>query len=176
MLPEPKGGRPGILGQRAAAVVGAVFVMPRSLGRCLQTSFARSVTYGLASFVVVIRMTVAPIPIRRLLLRFRFSKGTIIFVSLAEVLTIGTVFVVIPMVIVLVATVIDPVLVLIVSMVFFLAPIVLRLGGSTNCCWSGKGCSKKKGTEQISVTTVHVVFLLAQEFQSRNLWPATTMP
>ena len=175
MLQEPKGGRTGFLGQRAAAVVGAVFVMPRSLGRCLKTSFARGVNSGLASVVIVIRMTVAPIPIRRLLLRFRFGKGTILFVSLAEVLTIGTVFVVIPMVIVLVATVIDPVLVFIVSMVFFLAPIVLRLGGSTNCCWSGKGCSKKKGTEQISVTTVHVVILLAQEFQSRNLWPATTM-
>jgi hypothetical protein len=149
--------------------------MPRSLGRCLQTSLARGVTYGLASVVIVIRMTVAPIPIRCLLLRFRFSKGTILFVSLAEVLTIGTIFVVIPIVIVLVATVIDPVLVLVVSMVFFLASIVLRLGRSTHRCWGGKGCSKKKGTEQISITMVHIVFLLAQEFQSRNLWPATTM-
>jgi hypothetical protein len=107
---------------------------------------------------------VTPIPIRRLLLLFRLSKGTILFVPLAEVLTVGTVFVVIPIVVVLVGAIIDPVAVFIVSMVFFLASIVLRLGRSTDCRRGHKGCSKKKGTEKISITTVHIVFLLAQEF------------
>jgi hypothetical protein len=41
-------------------------------------------------------MTVTPIPIRGLLFRFRFSKGTIFLVFIAEVLTVGTVFVAIP--------------------------------------------------------------------------------
>jgi hypothetical protein len=138
--------------------------MPRSLSPMPQTSFAPGVTYWLASVVIMIRMTVAPVPIRRLLPRLRFGKGTIVLVSLAEVLTVGTVFVVIPIVVVFVATVIDLVLVLIVSTVFFLASIVLRLGRSTNCCWGGKGCSKNKRTEKISVPTMHVFFLLAQNF------------
>jgi hypothetical protein len=137
----------------------------RALAEAYRTSFARGATYWLASVVIMIRMTVAPVPIRRLVPVFRFSKGPILFVSLVEVLSIGTVFVAIPIVVILVATVVDPVVVLIVSMVFFLASILLRLGRSTNRCWGGQGCSKQKGTEKISITTVHVVFLLAQEFQ-----------
>jgi hypothetical protein len=138
--------------------------MPRSPGPMPQTSFAPGVPYWLASVVLMIRMTVAPVPIRRLLLRLRFRKRTIVLVFLAEVLMVGTVFVVIPIVVVLVATVIDLVLVLIVSTVLFLTSIVLRLARSTNCCWSGKGCGKNKRTEKISIPTVHVVFLLAQNF------------
>lgn len=134
--------------------------MPRSPGRRMQTSFTRDVTL-LARASVIVRMTVAPIPIRRLLLGFRFGKGTIVFVSVAEVLTIGTVFVVIPIVVVLVRMVIDPVVaVFVVSMVFLLAFIVL-LPGCTNSRWGGKGCGKKKRTDKISITMVHVVFLLA---------------
>ena len=64
---------------------------------------------GLASAVIAIGMAVTPIPIRRLLLRFRLSKGAILFVLLAEVLAVGTVFVVVPIVVVLVGTIIDPV-------------------------------------------------------------------
>jgi hypothetical protein len=122
------------------------------------------VDYLLAS-VVLIWMTVTPIPIRSLLFRLRFSKGAIFFVFIAEVLTVGTVFVGIPIVIVLVATVIDPVLVLVVSMFFLLASIVLRLCRSGNC----KGCGKNKETEKISISIVHVVILLAQDFLSESL-------
>jgi hypothetical protein len=153
--------------------------MPRSLGRCMGTFFARGVTYWLALFVIMIRMTVAPIPICRLLLLFRLGKGTILFVSLAEVSTIGTVFVVIPIMVVLVGAVIDLVVIPIVSMVFFLASIVLQLGRSTNCHWRGKGCTKKKGTDKISITTMHIVFLLAQEFHlgslAHNEYPLITL-
>jgi hypothetical protein len=138
--------------------------MPRSLGRCMQTSFARGVAYRLASVVIMIRMTVAPIPVRPLLLLLHFSKRTILSVSLPEVLTIGTIFVVIPIVVVLVVTVVDSVAVLVVTTVFFLTPIVLWPGRCANRWWSSKGCSKNKGTEKISVTTMHVVFLLAQKF------------
>jgi hypothetical protein len=114
-------------------------------------------------------MTVTPIPIRGLLLRFRLSKGPIIFVSLAQILTVGTVFVAIPIVIVPVAMVVDPVVVFIVSMVVFLASIVLRLCRSGNCCGGSKSCGKNKETEEISISTVHVVILLAQDFLSESL-------
>jgi len=73
------------------------------------------------------------------------------------------VFVVIPIVIVPVVTVVEAVAVIVVTSVFFLASIVLLSGRTTHCRWGNKGCSKKKGTEQISVITVHFVFLLAQE-------------
>ncbi len=146
--------------------------MPGALGRCMQTSFAHGVTCWLAAVVIVIRMTVTPIPIRPLLPAVRSSKTTIRSVILLEVLTIGTVFVVIPLVIVLVVTVVEPVAVLIVSMVFFLTSVVLLPGRSTHCRWCSKGCSKKKGTEKISIATVHLGFLLLEisisETSARN--------
>jgi len=143
--------------------------MPRSLGRCMQTSFARGAAYWLAAVVIVIRMTVTPLPIRSLLLLFHFRKRTILSVSLAEIQTIGMVFVVIPIVIVPVVTVIEPVAIIVVTTVFFLASIVLRPGRGNQCRWSGKGCSKQKGFEKISMATVHVVFLLARDFRLGNL-------
>jgi hypothetical protein len=82
--------------------------------------------------------------------------------------TVRAILVVIPIVIILVPTVIDLVLVFIVSMVVFLASIVLRLGRSVNCQRGSKGCRKNKGAEKISITMVHVVFLLPQGFPSRN--------
>jgi hypothetical protein len=84
--------------------------------------------------------------------------------SLAEVQPKGMVFVVIPIVIVPVITVVVPVAVIVVTPVFFLAPIVLRPGRGTHCRWGGKGGCKNKRAEKISITSVHVVFLLAQEF------------
>jgi hypothetical protein len=71
----------------------------------------------------------------------------ILSVPLAEIHAVGTIFVVIPIVVVLVGAVVNPVLVIIVAMAFFLTPVVLRSGRCTHCCWSGKGCSKKKETE-----------------------------
>jgi hypothetical protein len=132
--------------------------MPRSLGRCMQTSFARVVTYWLASVAIVVRMTVTPIPIRPLLPAVRFSKTTMRSVILLEILTIGTVFVVIPIVIVLVVTVVDPAAVTLAAMVFFSTSVVLLPGRSTHCRRHSKDCSKNKGTEKISTATVHVFF------------------
>ena len=137
--------------------------MSRAAGsRAWRTSLSAWLTYWLASTVIMIWMSVTPIPIRPLFTLFHLGERTILSVSLPEVLTIGTIFVVIPVVVVLVGAVIDPVAVLSVSMVFFLPSIVLWLGRSTNRHWGGKGRSKKKGTEKISITTVHFVFLLAQ--------------
>src|ERR1700686_133267 len=113
-------------------------------------------------------MTVTPIPIRSLLFRFRFSKGTIFFVFIAEVLTVGAIFVGIPIVVILMAAIIDPVLVFVV-LTFCLASIVLWLCRSANCCGGGKGCGKNKETEIISITIVHVDFLLAQDFALGSL-------
>jgi hypothetical protein len=42
-----------------------------------------------------------------------------------------------------VVAVVDPVMILIVPMVF-LVSIVLRLGRRRHCGWNGKGCSEKK--------------------------------
>jgi hypothetical protein len=89
--------------------------------------------------------------------------------SLAEVQPKGMVFVVIPIVIVPVITVVVPVAVIVVTPVFFLASIVLRPGRSTHCRWDGEGGCKNKRAEKISITSVHVVFLLAQEFPLGNL-------
>lgn len=128
-----------------------------------EDSVLRDLTYRLAPFVfvIMIRMIVTPIPIRPLLLLFHFSEGPISLVLLSEILTIETVFVVVPVVIVVVGAVVDPVVILVVAMVFFLASIVLRPGRSHHCRWSGNGCSKQNGTEKISMATMHVVFLLA---------------
>jgi hypothetical protein len=92
----------------------------------------RGVTYRLAPVVIVIRMTVTPIPIRPLRLAVRFSEGTIPSVILLEIPAIGAVFVVIPIVIVLVGTVVDPIAVLIVSTVVSLASVVWRPRRSAN--------------------------------------------
>jgi hypothetical protein len=143
--------------------------MPRSLGPCMKTSFVCDLTYLLAPVVIMIRMTVTPLPICLLLLLFHFRKRPILSVSLAEVQTIGMVFVVIPIVIVPVVAVVEPVAVLIVSMVFFLTPVVLLPGRSHYCRWSGKGCSKQKRIEEISIATVHVVLLLARDSRLGNL-------
>jgi hypothetical protein len=74
----------------------------------LQRSFAHGVTCWLAAVVIMIRMAVPSFTIRALFLLFHLSKTTIRAVFLLEVLTIDTVFVVIPVVVVLVVTVVDP--------------------------------------------------------------------
>jgi len=111
--------------------------------------------------LIVVWMTVTPFPIRPLLLLFHFRKRPIFSVPLAQVLTIETVFPVVPIVIVPVVTVIEPVTVIVVPTVFFLASIVLGPGRRDHCRWSGNRCSKQNGTEKISMATVHAVFLLA---------------
>ena len=136
--------------------------MLRSLGRLMYLP-VHAPDVRLASVVILIGMTVTPIPIRPLLLLFQFRKGPIRSVFLCEVLTIDAVFVLIPIVIVLVVTVVDPVVVLIVSMVFFLASVVLRLARSSHCWRRRKGCGKKKGTKKISIATLHFFFLLARD-------------
>ena len=77
-------------------------------------------------------MTVPPIPIGPLLPAARFSNRTIFFVIPLEIPAIGMVFVRIPIVIVLVAAVVDAFAFPIpVSLVFFLMSVVLL--PCTNC-------------------------------------------
>ena len=114
--------------------------------------------------MIVVRMTVTPIPIRTLFFRLQFHKGVILSVPFAEIYAIGTVFVVIPIVIILVLTVIEPVAVIVVTTVFFLTPVVLRLGRSTHYRRRRQCRSKNKKTEQIWIAALNVVFLPAQEF------------
>jgi hypothetical protein len=84
----------------------------------------------LAVVVIAIWMTVAPVPIRLLVSLFCFSKGSVVSVALLEISAIGMVFAVVPIVVVLVITVVDPILVLIISAVFFLSSVVLLSGRS----------------------------------------------
>jgi hypothetical protein len=128
----------------------------------MRTFFAPGVPSGLAFVVIVVRMTVTPLPILTLFFHLQFHKGVILSVPFAEVYAEGTVFVVIPIVIVLVLTVIESVVV--VTTVFFLTPVVLRLGPSIHYRWRSQGCAENKKAEQILIATLHVVFLLAQDF------------
>ena len=67
-----------------------------------------------------------PIPILSQLLHPEFDKGMVLTASLAQIYAIRTIFVVVPVVVVLVLTVINPVAVIVVAMVFFLTSVVLR--------------------------------------------------
>ena len=87
----------------------------------------------LLAAVIMVRMTMAPIPVCPLLLLPNLSKGPVLSVMLLEIPAISTIFVIVPIVIVLVITVVDPVAVLIVSMTFFLTSVVLRLARSIHC-------------------------------------------
>src|SRR4029077_6687635 len=130
----------------------------------MQTSFGPGPSSGLASVVIVVRMTVTPIPIRTLFFHPQFHKGVILSVPFTEIHTIGTIFVIIPIVIILVMTVIETVAVIVVAAVFFLTPVVLRLVCCVHCRRRRQSCAKNKKTEQISIATLHVVFLPAQDF------------
>src|SRR6266849_2031782 len=131
----------------------------------MRTSFGPETSSRLPSVVIVVRMTVTPVPIRRLFFHLQFHKGVIFSVPFAEVYTEGTVFVVIPIVIILVLTVIELVAVIVVTTVFFLTPVVLRLACCVHRRWRSQGSAKnKKKAEQILITTLHVAFFLAQDF------------
>jgi len=67
-----------------------------------------------------------PIPLLCLLLHLELHKWMVLTVSLAQIYAIRTIFVVVPVVVVLVLTVINPVAVIVVSMVFFLTSVVFR--------------------------------------------------
>jgi hypothetical protein len=84
-------------------------------------------------------MTVAPIPVRSLVSDFQLDKWMVLTVSLTEVHTVGAIFVVIPVVIVLVTAVIDPVLV-VVAVMLFLASVILVSRPSGHRRWYGQGC------------------------------------
>lgn len=114
--------------------------------------------------MIVVRMTVTPVPIRRLFFHLQFHKGVILTVPFAEVYTEGTVFVVIPIVVILVLTVIEPVAVIVVTTVFFLTPVVLRFACCVHRRWRSQGSAKNKKAEQILITTLHVAFFMAQDF------------
>ncbi len=134
--------------------------LPRPM---MADSFPPAASSGLASVLIVVRMTVTPVPIRILFFHLQFHKGVILSVPFAKVYAERTVFVVIPIVIVLVMTVIEPIAVIVVTTVFFLTPVILWLGHRIHCRRRRQCPSKYKKTEQIFISTLHFVFLLAQE-------------
>jgi len=114
----------------------------------------------------IVRMTVAPIPIGALLFLALVAEGTIIPVLLSEILAIGTVFIRIPVVVVLVVAVVNLVVVVLVLVMVVLMSVVLWPGGRDHCGWRSKGCGEKNRAEKASIGAVHFVFLLPGDFQS----------
>jgi hypothetical protein len=122
---------------------------------CLQGSILMRML-PLAVVLIAIWVTVAPVPIRLLVPLFCFSQGSIVSVALLEISAIGMIFAVIPVVVVFVITVVDPILVLIIAAVFFLSSLILLSDRSAYRCRCYKGCGKHKETEQMSMITVHI--------------------
>jgi hypothetical protein len=99
---------------------------------------------------------VAPLPVRPLFSRSHFSKGPVISVPLLKIPAIGVVFAVVPIVVVPVITVIDPVAVLVISVIFFLASIALRVARGVHCRWRSKNRTKNERSDKELISSVHV--------------------
>jgi hypothetical protein len=116
--------------------------MPAALPRSMPLhSLPLRKSQTLTPVVVVIRMSVAPVPIVPLFFHFQFDKGMVLAVPFAEVYTVRTVLIVIPVVIVLMVPVVDPVLVFAVSVVFFLASVLLRPARRVHCRGRRESCA-----------------------------------
>jgi hypothetical protein len=89
--------------------------------------------------VIMIRMTMTPIPVRPLFLHFDFNEGMVLSVPRDKVLTVVMVLVVFPIVVILVITVIDAVAIVIVTPVLLLVPVILPRGGVTHGRWHSQG-------------------------------------
>ena len=98
----------------------------------------------------------APLPVRPLFFRAHFSKGPVLSAPLMKITAIGVIFAVVPIVVVPVITVIDPVPVLVISMIFFLASIVLRVARGAHCRWRSKNGTKNERSEKVLISSVHV--------------------
>lgn len=114
-------------------LAGTVLFRPAPPANSCGLPVSPDVAARLAFVAIVIRMVVAPIPVRSLLFHLEFGKGTILSVAFSEIDSEGMVFAIIPIVKVLVLTIVNPPLILIVSVVFFLASIILRRGRRPNC-------------------------------------------
>ena len=91
-----------------------------------------SVSSEIATLVFV-RMSVAPLPVLRLLFLVRLGKFVGTSMVFREVLPPGAIFVVIPVVIVLVTLIVNP----------DLNASLLRYGDGHHCHWCGKDSSQK---------------------------------
>jgi hypothetical protein len=109
-------------------------------------------------------MSVAPIPVLILLVRVRLVVFTKILLILPQVLTVGAIFVLIPIVVVLVGAIVDTATVSVVALAVFLAFVFLTsvvLSGGTDR--DSRGCEKCGGQgkkSQVSESGFHVVVLL----------------
>jgi hypothetical protein len=109
-------------------------------------------------------MPVAPIPVGGLLFHFEFEEWVVLPVCLAEIHAVGTIFAVVPIVVILVIAIVDPLSVIVVFPVFFLMTVLLPRRRVSYGRGDREGRCKTKGTEQISISAMHVYFLLAQRF------------
>jgi len=111
---------------------------------------------------------VAPLPVVGLLPGTQLNESMLLAVF-GLVPLVRTVFVGVPIVIVLVALVVIALVVLGLFVFFF--PVVLWAGSGHHGNWCSKDASQKKGTEK-SVGTLQVV-LLSARFKSTNPTPIT---
>jgi hypothetical protein len=111
--------------------------------------------------LIAIWMTVAPIPVLVLLVGVQPVVFTEILLILSEVLSVGAIFILIPIVIVLVGAIVDTGMVSVVALGVFLAfvfltSVVLSSGSGCDC----RGCEKRGGQSkktQVSVSGFHLV-------------------
>src|ERR1700737_802388 len=116
--------------------------------------------------LIAIRMAVAPIPVLPLHSVVRPGELTITPVPLNQEVPEGAVFAVIPVMVVTVVPIVEPVVVVVVTS-FFLASVVLMSGVSRNRRWCKKGGSQEQRTD-VSMYTVHVVVLQARDAHTQN--------
>jgi hypothetical protein len=108
---------------------------------------------------------VAPIPVIPLHPVVRPGETTITPVLLHQVVPVGTVFAVIPGVVVMVVAIVVPDVVVLTS--FFLTSVVLPSGVGRNRHRCNKGSSQEQRTD-VSMYTVHVVVLQARDAYAQN--------
>ena len=104
---------------------------PQSYGR--EVFFVARVSSQVATLLVFVRMSVAPLPVIRLLFFVRLGKFVGTSMVFREVLPPGAIFVVIPVVIVLVTLIVNS----------NLNASLLRYGDGHHCHWCGKDSSQE---------------------------------
>src|ERR1700731_741387 len=106
-------------------------------------------------------MTVAPIPVLVLLVRVQLVVFTKILLILPHVLTIGAIFVLIPIVVVLVGAIVDTGMVSVVALGVFLAFVVLTSvvlsGGAGRDGRRSEKCSGQGKKTKVSVSGFHLM-------------------
>ena len=129
----------GLRGVKVPPVLGCVEQFIGAI--CAATRGVPTEPRRLAFLSIAIGMAVAPIPVLILLLGVQCLVLTKVLVLFPRVLTVGLIFVFIPIVVVLVGTIVDSGLLFVVSFVIFLTFVVLSDGPGRDRT-RGKQCGR----------------------------------